>query len=297
MSKTQIGIGEAVGLILGLIGVGIQMLWPEQKWLGWVFIGLGVAIGVFLLIWMWAQHVAVREIQKGQSLSLSQVPANQTQSQYAPISFAPVLNQITTQTQTQSQAQTSTQSKQYELPEIECPDVYYKDVWLNRWEAILDTYSSEAVGPQRKAAFADIYFKPILESDPHLYLRSEICFFDAVNNSRLRRVKDGIWDCSDKGSEYIRPGETKTIVVLVVVNEAFTTYEHGIMQINQPNRFRSREVLAPILEILPAQNLYAQIRIIGKRGGDLRLNQEFWFHLERLDGELLIAQIAPPFRL
>lgn len=43
-SAKRLGIGEAIGLILGLIGVGIQMLWPEQKWLGWVFIGLAAAV-------------------------------------------------------------------------------------------------------------------------------------------------------------------------------------------------------------------------------------------------------------
>ena len=111
MSKTQVGIGEAVGLILGLIGVGIQMLWPEQKWLGWVFIGLGIAIGFGVVIWIWAQRVALKSVPV--AIALSSPPA-QSLTQHAPITntntntnnpiFAPVFAPNFTQSATQSQA-------------------------------------------------------------------------------------------------------------------------------------------------------------------------------------------------
>jgi hypothetical protein len=41
----SVGIG---GVVLGLIGTGIVMLWPEKRWLGWVFIGLGLLIAAFV---------------------------------------------------------------------------------------------------------------------------------------------------------------------------------------------------------------------------------------------------------
>ncbi len=45
-----IGIG---GIVIGLIGTGIVILWPNKRWLGWAFIALGLLIAL-VAIAMWA---------------------------------------------------------------------------------------------------------------------------------------------------------------------------------------------------------------------------------------------------
>ena len=41
----RLGLG---GLVVGVIGVGITILWPDAKWLGWLFL---LAAGIILCIW------------------------------------------------------------------------------------------------------------------------------------------------------------------------------------------------------------------------------------------------------
>jgi hypothetical protein len=43
-----IGIG---GIVIGLVGTGIVVLWPNKRWLGTVFVGLGFAIAFVAIAW------------------------------------------------------------------------------------------------------------------------------------------------------------------------------------------------------------------------------------------------------
>jgi hypothetical protein len=122
MSNTKtVGIGEAVGLILGLIGMGIQMRWPEQRWLGWIFISAGIAIGFGIILWVVAQRFALREFTQS---TITQSPAFPTQT--GGIDFKPHIevNPVISQTQSKEQSERQSQVKANVRPEIECTDCY-----------------------------------------------------------------------------------------------------------------------------------------------------------------------------
>jgi hypothetical protein len=60
MQYKKLAIGETISMILGLIGVGIQLLWPEKRWIGWIFIGLALVIAVGVALWALAQRLALQ---------------------------------------------------------------------------------------------------------------------------------------------------------------------------------------------------------------------------------------------
>jgi len=64
-----IGVG---GIVIGLVGSGIVVLWPNKRWLGWVLIAVGLIIGlVAIAVWVIARtrrpdpnEVKFHELQK-----------------------------------------------------------------------------------------------------------------------------------------------------------------------------------------------------------------------------------------
>ena len=63
MSRKPLGIAGGVGVILGLIGTGIQLRWPEQKWLGTAFLIAAGLVTFALIIWILARWHTQREVE------------------------------------------------------------------------------------------------------------------------------------------------------------------------------------------------------------------------------------------
>jgi len=98
-----VGVG---GVSIGLIGTGIVALWPDKRWLGWVFIGVGVFIAVLSVVWALAVRYAHKQFE---SSAVEKAAPSQRLTQHAPITntnnpiFAPVFAPNFTQSQSQSQ--------------------------------------------------------------------------------------------------------------------------------------------------------------------------------------------------
>lgn len=98
------------GVIVGLVGTGIVVLWPEKRWLGWVFIGLGLVIALISIVWTLAVSHARREFNQSHSkFAAMPIPSPQlisTGIDFKPhIEVKPTFNQTQTPSPEQSQRQ------------------------------------------------------------------------------------------------------------------------------------------------------------------------------------------------
>src|SRR5437899_38528 len=115
-----VGVG---GVTIGLVGTGIVVLWPEKRWLGWVFIGLGLLIAFVSIAWTLAVWHTRKQLEE-RHVNSAAVPAPQV-TQHAPIHFAPVISPSFNQSQSQTQTQQATAEKPTIPPEVECTDCYF----------------------------------------------------------------------------------------------------------------------------------------------------------------------------
>ncbi|MDX6528859.1 MAG: hypothetical protein QOH41_1149 [Blastocatellia bacterium] len=127
-------IGGAVGIAVGLVGLGFQWKYPDQGWLGkWVAIG-GLALLVVTIIAYISRWHTIREYERTHPL-ITPSPGSQHLSQKATISpvFAPVIAPVFHQTQTQQQVQTQkTEQRKQKQQEVGRPNLIDRGVRVRR---------------------------------------------------------------------------------------------------------------------------------------------------------------------
>ena len=298
-----VGVG---GVTVGLIGTGIVVLWPDKRWLGWVFIALGFLIAVLAIVWTLAVYYTRRELEADQKkpawireAELINAPITNTNNPiFAPV-FAPSFNQSQAQTQEQSVTPTPAIPQTAES-EIECTDCYFGEAHLsgsNRLSNYSDGIPIGESGGGCNVAQAKFYLKPIPGSEPSMELRTRLIFYDATGSHPIRRVSDGVWrETVNFIHMPLSTGDTRTLVVAVEApNVGFGTYEYAERHIGR-RRFNREgiftHILSPKIEPLSGDDLTVQVFLTGKSAGDVTLNQEFWFRLSR--PKLEITQISSP---
>lgn len=278
-------------MILGLIGTAAQFLWPNQRWIGWAFIGLAVLIAFGVVVWA----LAIRHAHKQGVLSSTEKPRQQmTQTG---IDFKPHIEVNPTFTQTQSQEQSQRQviaeRKIETLPsEIEDTDVYEVSAFLSAWGKLHD--SKDDAHYRCESAQIDFHLKPLPNSDEWVEVRTQIVFYDE-DYHKLRRVKDGVWRATHPEDTKVnipfRRGDTKTFVVaLDVSGEGLTTYEHGV---HNPGRPFMHTFLSPTRMPLGVDTVIAQVRLIGEYFQVIRFDEPYWFKVSRLP-KFKIEKMVPP---
>jgi len=294
MSKAKVGIGEGVGVILFLIGTGMQLFWPDQKGLGLALMVIGGLFALLLFTWVIAQRSALASKattalpNASPSELKAQAQVNNTNS-FEP-NFAPVINVHQAQLQTQAQSVTPKASLS---PEIECTDFYFVQETLTaHWNSL-----GGANGRPCRAALADFYLKPIPGADPWIELRTRLEFY-GPHGTRLRRVPDGVW--KEQGNVIqmpMRTDDTRSLVIALAFDDAgFTTYEYHEEPSNRPRFLRTGQILhhflRPQLTPLNEDIVRVKVSLTGKYLDEVTLNADFWFSLTRPD--MIIKQIQPP---
>jgi hypothetical protein len=293
MRKTKIGIGEAISVVLFLIGTGIQLFWPDQKKLGLIFMIVGGAVGLLIAVWVVAQYFGRKDFES--SFTASPLTPQLTQQQSVPINntnapvFAPVFAPSFNQSQAAEQPLPKNESVR---PEVECTDCYFVNSVLSSWNTL-----ERGEGRPCEVAQADFHLKPIVESDPWIELRTQLIFYRS-SGARLRRVADGVW--REQGNVIQMPldiGDTKRLVIaLTFENALLSAYEYNEQRTPRPRFLTTGEILhhflAPKLEQLETTDSTVQVRLIGKYMNQLRLDQEFWFRLSGTDSS--IKQVPRP---
>lgn len=286
-----VGVG---GVTIGLIGTGIVVLWPDKRWLGWVFIGLGLLIAVLSIVWALAEWHARKEFEARPSPASIPTPQITQNAQISPNInitpvFAPNFNQ--SQTQEQSQTQTIAEEKPKPSPEVECTDCYFTDGIVSGSNRLVDAHYIGQETERCKVAQADFYLKPIAGTAPWVELRTQLVFWDTNATNRLKRVSDGVW--REQGSHIQMPLNTtdtrRLVIALALAKTGFNSYEYA----QQPLRRRMyttsggvrTHTLAPKVEPLNAKAFTVQVFLVGKYLDEAILNQEFWFSVSFSESE------------
>jgi hypothetical protein len=275
--------------------------------LGWLIQSYGPTLGLdpkwaFGIAWLVALAVAV-----GANFLLKPKPKRQsseTQAQIPPatpininIENKPVFENkvdqrvIDYQSQAQSQSNIVTQSTSAS-PEIECVDCYFTQETLSaHWNRL-----GQSTGKPCRAALAEFYLKPIPGADPWIELRTQLVFYGANDDTRLQRVRDGVW--MEQGNVIQMPmqtGDTRRLVIALEFEDGFTTYEYAEQRSDRPRITTTgiyHHFLVPALSPLSENDLKVRVGVTGKYMDKVTFNGDFWFSLTRPD--MIIKQIPPP---
>jgi hypothetical protein len=291
-----VGVGEAIGVGIGLIGSGLLYLYPDKRWLGWGFIGAGFLFIFTVSLIALTRYFVLKQISP-------QHPAT------APVPLLPPTNQQLTQTanphnenvfsptlilgQSQSQRPVIGERKIETLPsEMEDTDIYPVSAFLSAWGKLTD--NKDHAHYECGSAQVDFHLKPLPNSDMWVEVRTQIVFYDE-DYHRLKRVKDGVWRTTHPEDTRVnipfRRGDTKTFVVaLDVSGEGLTTYEHNV---HDPRQHFVKPFLSPKRASLKLDTVIVQVRLIGEYYQVIRFDEPYWFKVTRFP-ELKIEKIAPP---
>jgi hypothetical protein len=282
-------------MFVALVGLGIQLRWPEQRELGTAFIILGAVVGAGMLLWVLAQRRALASVITPSPLpNTTPQEVKQSQSAHSQVTNAQVIHNVFAPSSNQSQLveEQTVAAKAHVPPEIECTECYFvKQTLLPAWNRL-----SGDVGRPCMAAQADFCLKPLPGADPWIELRTQLVFY-GPNGTRLRRVRDGMW--TEQGNVVqmpMRTGDTRTLVIALEFQAVgFSTYEYA-EQPSPRRRYTTTGIythdLIPLLTQLNEETLTVQVSLIGKYNENVTLNQDFWFSLTR--PEMTIKQTSAP---
>jgi cell envelope opacity-associated protein A len=281
----SVGVGSAV---IGLIGTGMVVLWPEKRWFGWLFLAVALLIASGTIIWALARRQVIKEYERERPLAASNPAQQMTQTgiDFKPhIEVNPVFNQTHSQEQPIAEA-TAVQA------ELECNECYFVQGILSPSNLLVND-----AGIHCMIAQADFYLKPIPGSDPWIELRTQLVFYDQNGNERLKRVSDGVWRETVNFIQMpLNTGDTRRLVIaLDLGNVGFNGYQYAVRHPGR-HRFTTEGVFTHILapEVIPlkADELTVQVLLSGKYNDRVTLNKEVWFKLSRPN--LTIEKIESP---
>ncbi|MGZ8843374.1 MAG: hypothetical protein ACXW18_06905 [Pyrinomonadaceae bacterium] len=289
-------------MTIGLVGTGIVVLWPEKRWVGWVFIGLGLLIALLSIVWALAFRYARKEFEMSRP-SPSAIPTQQPTQNLTQtgIDFKPHIEVKPTFTQSQEQSEKKSVVEKEKVPsELECTDCYFVQGYLEGSNRLARHVEGMLVGGGGKlcnVAQADFYLKPVAGSDPGVELRSQLVFYDKNGIERLKRVSDGVWRETVNFIQMpLNTGDTRRLVIAVDLGDAgLNSYEYAERRLRR-QRFNAQGVfthpLAPEMTRLNADEVTVQVLLSGKYLDEVTLNKEVWFKLSR--PERVIKKIDSP---
>jgi hypothetical protein len=303
MSAKKLGVWEAVALILGLIGTGIQLRWPEQKWVGWVFIALGVAVAFGVIVWALAQRSAL----KGHAALSSRltVPTH-TQTLHAPITntnnpvFAPVFAPNFNQSQTQqlTAIQKETRDPVFEVRGTPIPRYGFN---TETGQLIRERYEGDPSQILDHIKFVDVALAKILYRqdrgvDPRLRISAHIFFYEVTPETQqlkdaLLEVYEPLWDDDEPHvSQEFSAGYVHDLILGLVpaVDQpsGVIGYEYGTHLV--PTYTGSEREFLPKIHNLFGFDFLIKVDLIPKVANEIRCElPPFWFRLSLLSKPML----------
>lgn len=290
MSTVKTVGGEAIGVILALIGTGIQMRWPEQKWIGSVFIVAGVAVAFGVFIWALAIRYARKQMTSAASTH-TVPPVKQHLSQHAPIAntnnpvFAPVFAPNFHQSQTQDQSARS----RTEIPIAPSPVLFKSTPRIERTK--IDGYTFEianlyAANSDPGGMDADVIFVKFTRNDesPESFLNTiaSIEFLSPAEES-LFKIDRAYWWKSERYHSQdsgFRIGDTGKLIVAIVGKSKVWPYSGEYITIRRIALTYIKQFILETKEHpLEEKQYVVRIELIGTVGGLVKFRKHFDYHL------------------
>lgn len=286
-SNVAISIDRSVGvgsLVIGLIGTGIVVLWPEKRWLGWVFLALAFLILLIAIVWALAVRHARKELQQHNSSLSIMPPIEQRSTQMAnPHNEFNAKNEFSPKIeihQNQGHAKTAMAApKSFAEPHIEFTNpalgLYVVDAF-NRLQPV-DT------DPNAMVMLARFYYKPERKVPPYLDVKALISIADEEGNPIKARY-DGVWDgYYDSASIRFGTAETRSLVVALLppphINERDSIVTWGFGARLDGPRFNILSGFVPDKNVLFGGEFRLTIELVGKHRHEVVLHTTLNFRL------------------
>jgi hypothetical protein len=283
------------GTVIGLIGGGLLLLFPNARWVGWSSVGLGVAVLVGATLWVVASRHGVSEyrLKHDVGTKAASPPVNQSLTQHAPITntnnpvFAPVFAPNFNQSQS---VPVQAQKPPSEPPQIE-PGLAQIE------KSKIDGHTFEVANLLRSATFdvnnslidADVAFAKFHRDDaslePWVDVKAKIEFFNNKNESLFRVDRAHWWKKEGDHTDVVsfRAADTgKMIVALVGGDGRVLPYSGQYIKID---RFGFHDVSSFVLDMgdgrpLDNKEFIVRVELIGTRGGIRLLKKSFDYDLQ-----------------
>jgi hypothetical protein len=281
--------GGVIGLVIGLIGTGVQLLWPEQRRLGLILLIVGSVIAFAWIIWTVAQWAALRQKPQpsGSRIGGEAAPEqlNQQQALHAQMqnraephtTIAPVFNVGTIQQNAENvrQIQENLARQSYSQPHIEFTNPVIRTRWIKPYGGLVkESPEPHLTNVNRMSVMlARFYYKDERNVPPEIKVTAKIAIGDATGNPIKARY-DGAWDEFTE-SEYRRFATAQTrelIVALMPVDpngHSIMTWGFG----------RNAQGFDPDCEALSGEAFVVAIDLIGKHQGEIVLQKPLRFRL------------------
>jgi hypothetical protein len=284
-----VGVG---GVTIGLIGTGIVVLWPDKRWIGWVFIALGLLIAVLAIVWALAAHHTRRELEADQKkpawirdAELINAPITNTNNPiFAPV-FAPSFSHSPTQSQRQQQTRDVPRAPSiFEATDNARIVTYGLD---GRDGKLIHEryYGDEADLPEYiglvHTALAQFHYRHDANVEPRLSLAAHIFPYSKNQLPIKPIVYHAVWNNADYDRQIeVLPGKVFDLIVALFKRQdakGIHLYEHGTEKIDFGYGDMSR--FKPELHRVEGTDFFIKIELAPKCWSDPLPKQEFWFRL------------------
>jgi len=282
--------GGVIGFVIGLIGTGIQLMWPEQKRLGLVLLIAGVVIAFTWTVWTVAQWAALRRTvpqperspsereRVPERLDQQQVVHTQTYNRAEPqTTISPVFNVGTIQQNAENvkQIQETLARKSFSQPHMEYTNPEVRKRWISASGGLVKERPSlgSSSKSERSVLLARFYYKDELNVPPEIKVTAKIAIADATGKPIKARY-DGTWD-EYTDSEYRRfaTAQTRWLVIALMSTDqilrGIKTWGFG----------RNASGFDPDREFLSGEMFLVEITLIGKYEGEIVLREPLKFTL------------------
>jgi hypothetical protein len=290
-----VGVG---GVSVSLIGTGIVVLWPDKRWLGWVFIGLGMFIAVLAMVWALARWHTRQEFERKDQNLLQPLakPAAHVEATHGGVHVN--VGTISQHADQHSSIPEPQPQQNIQRVLIEPGLAQIEHTKTDRYTGeVANLYRSTSDDPDNILVDTDVAFAKFRRDDdspvPSVKAKATIEFLNPKGESCFTVDRAYWWAKDDEHGTgaWFGAGDTQKMIIALVGSEGrvFPYSGHYVAVDRVGLGFRQEFVLEPRDSPLTAKEYLVRIEITGTKDGVRRVKQSFEYDL--------IVRPRPEFKL
>ncbi|HXI24045.1 MAG TPA: hypothetical protein VNG71_09220 [Pyrinomonadaceae bacterium] len=278
------------GVTIGLIGTGIVVLWPEKRWLGWVFIGLGLLIALLSIVWALAVWHARKEFEhEHEQSAVARQQPNQTQN--AEVARGGIHVNVGTISQNADQRSTVAKHRPQQSIQpvvIERGLAQIESTKIDRTTGeVANLYRSSSYDPNNSLVDGEVAFAKFRRDDeaPISWIdaKANIEFLNSQRELLYRVDKAYWWQTEDHHHDVtsFRLGDTQRMIVALIGGDGQVfPYSGHYVAVQRVGLTMIKEFVLDTRETPLTDRAYiVRIEIIGTRDNQRRVKQSFDYDL------------------
>ena len=264
-----------------LAGTGIVVLWPDKRWLGWIFLSAAGLVALIGIVWAVARWHARKEFEREHSSKLPTATSPPIQQQayaealsggiHIPISVGTIQQNA----ENVKQIQETLAKQSFAQPHIEFTNPEIRPRWISTFNSLVKENPELHLDRENALSvlLARFYYKPEPDVPPAIKVTAQIAIADATGKPIKARY-DGTWDeLSDSEYRHFTTAQTRSLVV------ALMPITPDVRGIRTWGFGRIADRFYPDAEALSGEVFILAIELIGKCNNEVVLHQPLKFKL------------------